>query len=234
MKQSAIIFFALIFFFSCRKENEVPAPETDVENPDWYILRAPENREIQAVYGDIDGTLLITDRHRIYLTTNKGKTWKQTDYNSQIGLAGFTMRNDTLFVLDTETSNSNDPGNRYAIRPYYFSVNGGTSWQLLRQYPGISEMKTPINYATSANGIRFSIDRVFYTNGRVEDVGIKADNGRKISLPQQHALSSIYFDQKSRLYVAGSSPLCEINGYMQLCDKNDIRGTLYVSRKAIN
>ena len=232
MKQSFIVLFLLLSFISCVNKKETPSPE--IENADWYILRAPENREIQAVFGDIDGTVLITDRFRIYYTNDKGKTWNQADYNSHIGLAGFTMSNDTLFVLDTETSNSADPGNRYAIRPYYFSVNGGISWKEMPKKPGIPEMKTPLNYGLSGNGIRFSIDQIIHPDGNVEHIGIKTENGRKISLPQHHVLTNVYFDKKSRLYVSGSAPLCNINGYMQLCDKQNVRGTLYISKKAID
>lgn len=234
MKKSFIVLFSLLAFFACRNDNDAPGPEPAVEDKDWYILRAPDNREIQAVYGDIDGTLLITDRFRIYYTRDKGKTWTQADYQNHIGLAGLAARNDTLFALDTETSSSNDPGNRYAIRPYYFSVNGGEHWEELKSRWTMPEMKVALNYAHSGNGIRFSIDRVYHSNGSVEDIGIKSESGRKISLPQRHVLMSVQFDAKSRLYVAGSSPLCDKNGYLTLCDSKDVRGTLYVSRKAID
>lgn len=234
MKHSYAILLALLFLFSCRKDNEVPAPEPEAEHPDWYILRAPDDYEIQSVYGDIDGILLLTDRRHIHYTQDKGKSWKQADYNSNIGLSGFAMANDTLFVLDTETSSNDDPGNRYAIRPYYFSVDSGISWKKLDYQPGTPEMKTPLNYSFSASGIRFSIDRFIDTNGNVVDSGIKSENGRKIILPQQHVLTSVYFDKKSRLYISGSAPLCNADGYMQLCDKENARGTLYISKREIN
>ncbi|KAA6432688.1 hypothetical protein FEM33_23485 [Dyadobacter flavalbus] len=95
MKHSLTILLALLFLFSCRKDNEVPAPitvtETKTEHSDWYILHAPDEHEIQAVYGDIDGTLLLTDRRHIHYTRDKGKTWKQAGYDSNIGLSGFAM-----------------------------------------------------------------------------------------------------------------------------------------------
>ncbi len=234
MKKRFIILFCLLAFAGCRDDKDAPAPEMQVEDKDWYILRAPENREIQAVYGDIDGTLLITDRFRIYYTKDKGKTWKQADYQTNIGLAGLAARNDTLFALDTETSTSNDPGNRYAIRPYYFSVNGGENWKALPARLTLDEMKIPLNYAHSGNGIRFSIDRVYNANGTVDDLGIKSESGRKITLPQRHVLISVQFDQKSRIYVAASAPFCDKNGYLTLCDAKDARGTLYISKKAID
>lgn len=234
MKRSFIVLFALLSFLGCRNDKDVPSPETEVENPDWYILRAPENREIQAVFGDIDGTLLITDRFRIYYTKDKGKTWTQADYKNNIGLAGFSASNDTLFVLDTETSTSADPGNRYAIRPYYFSVDGGAAWKELKYRPGIPEMKTPLNYAHSGNGVRFAIDRVIHPSGAVEDLGIKSESGRKIGLPQKHALVSVYFDKKSRLYVAASAPFCDKGGVLKFCTDGDVRGTLYISKRAID
>jgi hypothetical protein len=234
MKKSFIILLSLVAFWGCRNNENAPAPELAAENKDWYILRAPENREIQSVYGDIDGTLLITDRFRIYYTKDRGKTWTQADYENHIGLSGLAARNDTLFALDTETTGSNDPGNRYATRPYYFSVNGGIHWEELASRWTMDDMKVPLNYAHSGNGIRFNIDRVYNANGTVDDIGIKSESGRKIGLPQRHVLMSVRFDQKSRLYVAASSPLCDKNGYVTVCDDKDVRGTLYISKKAID
>jgi len=230
MKQLFIALLTVFFLSSCNN----PELETELADSDWYMLRAPGNREIQAVYGDIDDILLITDRFRIYYTKDKGKSWNQASYDSNIGLAGFARSNDTLFVLDTQTTSSTDPGNRYAIRPYYFSIDGGISWQKLQQHASMAEMKTPLNYGHSGNGIRFSMDQVFYDNGTVEDKGIISENGRKISLPQHHILTNVYFDKKSRLYVSGSAPLCSTDGYLQLCDKQDERGTLYISKQAID
>ena len=70
------------------------------------------------VHGDIDGTLVISDRKFIFYSRDKGATWTKANYQNNIGLLGFGMRNDTLFVLDTEISSSAEPGNRYASRPY--------------------------------------------------------------------------------------------------------------------
>lgn len=233
MKKTLFILFSLLAFFGCRNDGDTPGPGTVTEDKDWYILRAPGNREIQAIYGDIDGTLLITDRHRVYYTRDKGKTWTQADYVNNTGLAGFAARNDTLFVLDTQTMSSADPGNLYAIRPYYFSLNGGVHWQPLPSILTLDETKVALNYAYSGNGNRFSIERVYHPNGSVEDVGVKGENGRKIGLPQLHVLNTVHFDAKSRLYVAGSAPLCNKAGYVQLCNEKDATGTLYISKKAI-
>ncbi|KAA6432689.1 hypothetical protein FEM33_23490 [Dyadobacter flavalbus] len=112
-------------------------------------------------------------------------------------------------------------------------MDGGISWKKLDRQAERSEMKTPLNYSYSANGIRFSIDRFIDTNGHVEDKGIKSENGRKIALPQRHVLKSVYFDKKSRLYISGSAPLCDTGGNMQPCDKENARGTLYISRQEI-
>lgn len=229
MKQLVTILSAVLFLISCNNTE----PEALPESSEWYVLRAPENRDIQAAYGDMDDILLITDRFHIYYTKDKGKSWNKANYNSNIGLAGFTQRNDTLFVLNTQSSNGDDPGNRYAARPYYFSLDKGISWQELQYNAGTTEMKTPLNFAHSGNGVRFKIDQVIYENGMVEDKGIVSEYGSKYIFPQHHALSSVYFDKKSRLYVSGSAPLCDIADFFQPCDKQDASGTLYISKNAI-
>lgn len=61
MKRSITILFALLSFFACRNDADSPVPGLE-ENKDWYILRAPENRKISTVYGNIRGTLYISKK----------------------------------------------------------------------------------------------------------------------------------------------------------------------------
>ncbi|AMR28043.1 hypothetical protein A0257_13715 [Hymenobacter psoromatis] len=45
------------------------------DHPDWYALRAPDDRAIQAVTGDIDGALIISTTFHSYRTTDRGRSW---------------------------------------------------------------------------------------------------------------------------------------------------------------
>nr|GFC72443.1 hypothetical protein [Tanacetum cinerariifolium] len=65
-------------------ENEPGLPEY----ADWYALRAPEGRAIEAVAGNLDSTLVISTSFAIYQTKDRGKTWLLSDYTDRSRGAG--------------------------------------------------------------------------------------------------------------------------------------------------
>lgn len=233
MKRSFIILFSLLAFLGCRHDKDAPGPETEGENKDWYILRAPDNREIKAVHGNIDDTLAITTGFRVYVTIDKGKSWTQSNYNANIGLFAFMEQQDTLFVMEGQRGSFTTLGNSFGIQPTWFSMNHGLTWQRVQGRSLYDEWKVPINYAYSGNGVMFSIDMIQTEEGYLETIGLKSETGRKIPLPARHQLISINFDEKSRLYATGSAPLCGDGGKFEYCDQTNRSGTLYVSKSPI-
>lgn len=227
MKHALLVLAAFIFLISCKKEDS-PAP--DPENPDWYVLRAPDNRDIKAVHGNIDDTLVITTGFKIYITTDKGKNWTTTNYNAQVGLFGFMEQQDTLFVLESQYGSSTVLGNSFAGQPSWYSADHGLTWRQVRRRAAMDAWKVPINYAYSGNGIVFGID-IIQTGSYIQTVGIKSESGRRISLPAHHQLINVYFDPQSRLYVTGSAPICGEGEDFKYC--NDPNGTVYVSKHPI-
>ncbi|TGE03804.1 hypothetical protein [Hymenobacter fodinae] len=229
----SLFFSALLLLTVGACQSEV---ERDVqpENADWYILKAPDARAIEGVYGDIDGTLVITTGYKIYQTTDRGKTWRATNYSSNRGLFGFVQVADTLLVLNTQSTNSSDPATPYANTPSYFSVNQGATWQPYRNWRRDShEPQIARNKINTSSGTEYYIDIARTPSSTpsgsyLETIGIATSKGDKILLPQAHQITSLYLDAKSRLCVTASAPLCGRNENFAFC--GDQNGVLYITK----
>lgn len=234
MKLPLIFSLLLMSLGACQRNSE---DEVQPEYADWYALRAPDDRAIEAVHGDIDGTLLITTGFKIYQTTDRGRIWRTANYQSNSGLFGFVQLQDTLLVLNTQRGSAFDSTTAYAIHASHFSLDQGMTWKPYMDWRRHSDSELTIarNRATSAAGIEYSIDFLLTplspqsSNSYVETVGIKTSTGKLLSLPQDHQLKSVYFDASSRLYVTGSAPLCGRNQNFSFCGEQN--GMLYVSKK---
>lgn len=230
MKQLLLAAAALILLFSCKKE-ESPVPQP--EHADWYVLRAPDNRDIKAVHGNIDDTLVITTGFQIYVTTDKGRTWQESNYSARVGLFAFMEKEDTLFVMEGQLGFATTRSDAFGTHPFWFSLDKGLTWAETPGRPGMDTWQIPINYAYSGNGIKFGIDMEQSPEGYLNTLGIVSESGHKISLPARHQLINVYFDQKSRLYVTGSVALCRNGAIFDFCDDTNRSGTVYISKKPV-
>ncbi|SEJ02935.1 hypothetical protein SAMN05216327_105361 [Dyadobacter sp. SG02] len=219
---------ALLLLFSCKNdETSQPVPQ----DTNWYVLRSPDSRDIRAVHGNIDDRLVITTGFKIYTTDNKGKTWETSDYNGNVGLVAFMVKEDTLFAMEGKRSSATAIGDSFGTQPYWFSLNKGLNWKPMRGRPGLDEWQVPINYAYSGNGIKFSIAMEQTPEGYLNTKGVVSESGSKISFPARHQLINVHFDGKSRLYVSGSAPICGEGENFKYCD--DPNGSVYISRKPV-
>lgn len=218
---------------ACRKDSQ---DLVQPEYADWYALRAPDARAIEAVAGDLDGTLVITTGFKVYQTTDRGKTWRTANYKSNIGLYGLLQRQDTLLALAAQLGTALPNSTAYAASPTYFSIDQGATWGPYRNWNKDSgfEPKVARNRFTAPSGIEYSIDFLLTptnpgsSSNYVETVGIKSSTGRQLSLPKDHQITSIYLDAKSRLYATASAALCGRRQNFAFCGEQN--GVLYVSK----
>jgi hypothetical protein len=224
----------LLGLSACHKEDAEPSQPNYA---DWYALRAPETRAIQAVYGDLDETLVISTRFKIYQTKDQGKTWLTSDYSAHYGVEGFIMRNDTLLALTATLGGVGTSNASYATNASYYSVDKGATWLPYRNWTREVNFdpKVLLNSATSPAGIEYSIDvrrtpvSPGSTSNYIETIGVKSAIGTQLTLPKDHDITSVYFDAKSRLYVTASAALCGRRENFAFCDEQN--GVLYVSKK---
>lgn len=217
-----------------KKPDEQPTPEY----ADWYTLKAPEARAIEAVTGDIDGTLILTTRYNIYRTTDRGKTW-EVSHPSNLGIFGFVTRRDTVFTLNGKVRHGGDT-TTYAVNPTYYSADQGRTWQpyhFKQSTAAFADIQLPINRMRTPSGATYRIATESVplspgsTTAYLYDIGIQPERGALLTLPQEHQLNSIYLDSKARLYVAASAPLCGQRPDRTFCGEQN--GVLYVSKKPL-
>lgn len=234
MRLPLIFCLSLLALGACQQD---PEEEVQPEYADWYALRAPDDRAIEAVHGDIDGTLLITTGFKIYQTTDRGRTWRTADYQSNSGLFGFLQVQDTLLVLNTQLGSAFDSTTAFAAHPSHFSLDQGMTWKRYTDWRRRTDFEPRVarNRATSPSGTEYSIDFLLTpispqsSSSYVETVGIKTSTGQLLSLPKEHQLKSVYFDALSRLYVTGSASVCGRGKDFSFCGEQN--GVLYVSKK---
>ncbi|WP_223653236.1 hypothetical protein [Hymenobacter psoromatis] len=222
----------LLLLVACHHGADEPvAPDY----PDWYALRAPDDRAIQAAIGDIDGTLIITTGANIYRTTDRGKTWQPGSYKDNLGIVGFAQGGDSLLAL---TAGLNNTGDSTAIA---FATNGssvsfdrGATWQPNHNHLAF-DILVPLNRLKNPAGTEYSITvrqtpvSPGSSTAYLETTGIKDQTGRRLTLPHDHQIKSLYFDKQSRLYVSASAALCGTRENFAFCGEHN--GVLYVSKK---
>lgn len=232
MKRLLFAAFSGLSLTACQKDKQVTP--TVIEYADWYALQSPDDRPIEAVTGDIDGTLTITTSFTVYQTKDRGRTWQTGNYADQIGIFGFYKQQDSLFVLTSGLGTSSNTSTQYAATPSAFSLNQGLTWQRYRDWRSSLQLRVGRNRALATSGTEYYIEyeeKPTYPNSSskyIESVAIQTSTGQRLTLPRQHQLKSLYFDASSRLYITASAPLCGRWQDSKVCD--DPRGILYVSK----
>ena len=108
------------------------------------------------------------------------------------------------------------------------------NWQL---YRGISRVRSPINSLRSASGTTYNVrenlipvpnsTRDFY----VLTTGVYTSDNRELTLSQRHQIKSLAFDNKQRLMISASAPLCNTPPEdFKYC--GDDNGRIYISKEA--
>jgi hypothetical protein len=237
MKKLFLVIIVILTTCQCGDKKDILP-----EYKDWYVLKSPEPRDVQAVYGNIDSTLLIITLTNVYFTKDRGMSWVKAKMPiSTAGLFSFASSADTLFVLNGKLTASNGPTiltsdpDYYGVDPLEYSVDGGVNWQIYSRVR--ARIRISLNKLKTRSGTLYSIDELYtpVTTGAtdsyyVETVGIKVSDGRKLDLPQRQQVRSIYFDSKSRLYISGSAPICGALREFAFC--GDQNGLIYVSKQS--
>ncbi|MEZ0607499.1 hypothetical protein ACAW74_03235 [Fibrella sp. WM1] len=232
-----VCYFLLVsLLVACHRDSsDTVRPEYD----DWYTLRSPDNRAIEAVWGDIDKTVVISTGFTLYRTTDRGRNWQQV-FSQTVGLMGLGTFRDTLFV----TTGLKSLGNKTVLtNPALYSLDLGQTWQPYRRfnpnfdlagYSGITGIQ--VSPVAAANGTTYRIRRNYLDDStksvrRFTTPGVVTQTGRQINLPKLHQLQAVALDENERLYVAGSDEVCEMSPTFRFC--NGGRGVVYVSKKPL-
>lgn len=230
-----VCYFLLIsLLVACHRDSiDTVRPEYD----DWYTLRSPDNRAIEAVWGDIDKTVVISTGFTLYRTTDRGRNWQQV-YNQNLGITGVVASRDTLFAT---TGMLYSGGIITLVNPILYSADQGKTWLAYRRLNPVFDLigyagnkGITINPVRATNGNTYTIRRQYLDDStkatrRFITPGVVTQTSRQIDVPGQHQLRSLALDEKGRLYAAGSDEICELTPTFRFC--NGGRGVVYVSKK---
>jgi len=95
------------------------------------------------------------------------------------------------------------------------------------EWPRDENLNVLLNRVKSVGGIEYSINRE-NSDGTIDLTRIRTSSGNLITLPAKHQIASLFFDQKSRLYISASAPICS-SGSSFYC--GSANGTIYISKK---
>jgi hypothetical protein len=223
------------------RTNDAPAP---AEDPDWIRLDIPKGRVANAVFGSLDGTLVVTTYKDAYYTTDKGATWHKT-FDFATEKQALVARHDTLIALSKAGTDAR--GHQVAVRGEYYSPDLGRTWTAVlstAQYYAYRRLRQRVD-SVQANGVAYQFklnyspvpgSSTFYSEP--SDL-LKTQAGRQTSmrLPAKHVLRNVYLDAQNRLYVAVAS--CEHRNSLTECadcqPENGLQSpaVVYVSRKPL-
>jgi ligand-binding sensor domain-containing protein len=227
---------------SCQRHSaDAPTPS---EDPDWIKLEIPKGREANAVFGDLDGTLVVTTYKDAYYTTDKGKTW-QKSFDFASPMQGLVARHDTLVALGQAGTDAQ--GRHIAVRGQYYTTDFGRTWKPVggSTYYTFGRLRQRTD-SVQAAGVAYQIKLNFSpaspgSNGyysEPSDLLKKNGSGQAtLLLPAKHVIQNLYLDATNRLYVAAAS--CAHRTSLTDCaacqPENGLQSpaVVYVSRKPL-
>lgn len=214
MKHPFLLLAAGLLAVACQKKDPEVTPR-ETEDPDWIKLEIPtrfSGDEAYSIIGDIDKTLVVSTQAQVYSSSDRGKTWQETQY-SHGAMFGFVLRNDTLFSLDSYRVDAQ--GQKTATRAKFYSTNFGQTWDYFDKLPNGYYKARAFNKPygqIAANGITYrtqeNLRPIPNSNSRlVLASDLLRANGTTetaVRLPGRHYLKGLHLDAQRRLYVGSS------------------------------
>ncbi|WP_143437168.1 hypothetical protein [Hymenobacter mucosus] len=231
----------LLLTAACQQKEDVKP--VAAENADWITLEIPtilSGDEAYSIVGDLDKTLLVSTRQGVYVTSDQGKTWRQSR-NFYGPVAGFLPRNDTIFAL-TMTGIS-PQGELFARYADMFTADWGKTWvysQSVYSYRVYPEMQASsrqvqaagITYRTTENTepIPNSSSRLVLASDLWREQGTART---LVQLPARHYLKGLHVDAQQRLYVAASGLRFDVKTGQAINPTVGRPAIVYVSRRPL-
>jgi hypothetical protein len=231
--KTAILAMALA---SCAKEKDV-VEEPKFNHPDWMRLEIEQGKEMHAVYGNLDDTLMVSTLTEIFQTTDKGKTWLKAKVNHH-PVYGFLSVKDTVFSFESIVQkDKNSP--KLATFSQSYSIDKGFNW--LSRYDVPLRISKPFATIALDNGVEIKVkENLEPINGNINhNLVLKSQvevvkNGfsKTLILPFDNQITNIYVDKKGRLYVSATSSIFDKSGrYLDYEKKQP--AILYISKNNI-
>jgi hypothetical protein len=231
----------LLLIAACKPQEDVtPAGAEDANWMRFEIPTALSGDEAYAIVGDVDKTLLVSTRQRVYMTSDQGKTWRES-HNFYGPVSGLVLRHDTIFALTMSgTTPQGEPLAGYADM---FTADWGKTWVYSKNvylYSFYTQLQAPsrqvqvagITYRTTENTepIPNSSSRLVLASDLWREQGT---DRTLLQLPTRHYLKGLHLDAQQRLYVAASGLSFDGNTGKAINPTVGRPAVVYVSRKPL-
>ncbi|MCB2377279.1 hypothetical protein LGH70_06775 [Hymenobacter sp. BT635] len=244
MKQTYLLLITGLAAASCQKQAAVEPAEAP--DPNWVKLEIATVSSGDAAYsiaGDLDRTLLVATKQKVYASTNKGKTWRES-HNFNGSVPGLLQRNDTIFAL---TNTSTTPqGETVATFADMYTADFGVTWHYtagVYPYDQYRAMSRPIGQVTTAANTTYRIrensepmpNSTSRRNTASDLLRLEGAAQTELPLPARHYLNNLFLDGRNRLYVAASGLRFDATTGAVLPQENgkNLPAVIYVSRKPL-
>lgn len=240
-KVRRVLPFLLVTAAACQSREDVTP--VAVEDAEWMRFEIPttlSSDEAYAIVGDIDKTLLVSTRQRVYATSDHGKTWQES-HNFYGPVPGLLLRNDTVFALTM--SGTTPQGESLAGYADMFTADWGKTWAYSKnvysyrfytqvQIPNRQVQVAGITYRTTENTepILNSSSRLVLASDLWREQGT---DRTLLPLPGRHYLKGLHVDAQQRLYVAASGFRFDVNTGKAIHPTVGRPALVYVSRKPL-
>jgi hypothetical protein len=170
------------FFVGCEKKENSKLPAPIVQ---WNKIVIKDEFQVSAIYGDIDREMIIGTNQNILKTADSGRTWINVAQNVNT-IREFRVSGDTLLGISGW--------------PNYYSLNNGTSWQVLGKEMTPDSSKWIVTIGNLSYKIIHHADG---ENALPNDVLQSSDNGEtwQSVFPYQHYITKMYADNFGKLYL---------------------------------
>ncbi|TGE23911.1 hypothetical protein E5K00_01465 [Hymenobacter aquaticus] len=213
MKPTYLLLMTGLVAASCQKQAAVEPAE--VPDPNWVKLEISTEFSSDAAYsvaGDLDRTLLVATKQKVYASSDQGKTWREShDFNGPV--PGLLQRHDTVFALTFTQTNA--LGQTVASFADIYTADFGTTWHYTAENYAYDEYRTmsrPIGLVTTAATTTYRIrenskpmpNSTSRLNTASDLLRLAGAVQKELGLPARHYLNNLHLDAQNRLYVAAS------------------------------
>ncbi|RZL44219.1 MAG: hypothetical protein EOP00_20710 [Pedobacter sp.] len=205
----------ILILSSCSKQKLATEIQGDFNDPNWIKLALTNEREIHAIFGSIEDTLLVSTIYNTYQITENGKKIVKLKKAFNQAVFGFVKSNDTLYALTANHLKYNN-GLRFASYAQNFSLDNGLSWNWTDLRKNNADLRKKFQEVVVSDKLSFSIKENIapFPNSPNSGKVLKSDLIKNqigfqsiFKLPFNNQITSLHLDHSGRLYVSTTAAL---------------------------
>ncbi len=180
---------------------------------EWNRIKIPGDEVVNAVFGNVDDTLVVMTSYNLYFSTDQGRSWTHT-FEANQGLSTLYYKSDTLVAYAGWHRQMLEgvPGVAYqesGMSPFVYSTDNGQTWNY--KVPiHFRDIYPPIGYVEDTKrDVVYRIKDIYkeleYSSSKELEYNVIlkecSNNLAHVDFPIQSYIENLYIDETDRLYV---------------------------------